>query len=141
MNEQREKVVKASSNEEESRYAQRTMADLRDNLAGTKKAYPAFQPWILSKSSADPTKDGKAIDAKIQDGFSKLDKAYAMVQGDAIPTPPPTWSAENPSPQDLATPFGQLYSTVKAAVDPTAPDSIVFQMNNAAAMLGFPQFK
>src|SRR5262249_55980189 len=53
MNEQREKVVKASSNEEESRYAQRTMADLRDNLAGTKKAYPAFQAWILSKSSTD----------------------------------------------------------------------------------------
>ena len=44
MNEQREKVVKASTaTEEESRYAQRTMADIRDNLAGTKNAYALFQ--------------------------------------------------------------------------------------------------
>jgi iron uptake system component EfeO len=37
MNEQQEKVNKASSGEEESRYSQRTMADLRANLDGTRK--------------------------------------------------------------------------------------------------------
>jgi len=136
MNEQREKVVKASSNEEESRYAQRTMADLRDNLAGTRKVYRAFQPWILSKSSTDATKDGATIDAKIANGFAALDQAYQAVSGDAMPEVPATWSAEMPSAADLATPFGRLYAVVTTAVDPTQPDSIVAQMNDAATLLG-----
>ncbi len=139
VNEQREKVQKASSDEEESRYSQRTMADLRDNLAGTKTAYALFRPWILSKTDAnDPAKDGPTIDDKIQKGLEKLEKAYAAVDGDAIPQPPATWSAENPSAADLATPFGELYSVVEASVDPTDPESIVAQMDLAAAALGFP---
>ncbi len=139
VNEQREKVQKASSDEEESRYSQRTMADLRDNLAGTKTAYALFRPWILSKIDAkDPTKDGPTIDGKIQKGLEKLEKAYAAVEGDAIPQPPATWSAESPSAADLATPFGELYGAVEASVDPTDPESIVAQMDLAAAALGFP---
>ena len=39
MNEQQEKVNKASSGEEESRYSQRTMDDLRENLLGTTNIY------------------------------------------------------------------------------------------------------
>lgn len=140
MNEQREKVVKASSNEEESRYSQRTMADLRDNLLGSKAAYALFQPWILSKQSTDPRKDGKTIDAKILKGFAALDAAYGAVTGPAIPEPPATWSAEMPSAKDLETPFGRLYSSVHAAVDPASSDSVVAQMNDAAALLGFPEF-
>src|SRR6185503_10193078 len=70
VNEQREKVQKAASSEEESRYSQRTMDDLRNNLIGTRAVYAVFQPWILAKSdSADPKKDGKTIDGKIQKGF------------------------------------------------------------------------
>lgn len=135
--EQREKVRKAASNEEESRYSQRTMADLRDNLAGAKAVYEMFRPWILSKSSTDdPARDGATIDAKIQAGFQALSAAYDEVDGPAIPEPPPTWSAENPSAGDLQTPFGRLYTAVNEAVDPTIPDSTVAQMNAAAAMLG-----
>jgi hypothetical protein len=134
-------VQKAASSEEESRYSQRTMADLRNNLAGSKAVYALFQPWILSKSSAsDPTKDGKSIDGKIQKGLAALDAAYTAVSGDAIPQPPATWSSVNPTPADLMTPFGQLFSSVSTAVDPTVPDSIVAQMNDAAQMLGFPEF-
>ncbi len=140
MNEQREKVTKASTNEEESRYSQRTMADIRDNLAGTKTVYAIFQPWITSKMDADASGDGKAIDAKTLAGFAELDTAYAAVQGDAIPQPPATWSAQDPSAADLMSPFGQLYSKVKAGVDPTADGSVVFEMNLTAAMLGFPLF-
>lgn len=139
--EQREKVQKASSDEEESRYSQRTMADLRDNLAGTKTVYSLFQPWILSKSDAnDPTNDGATIDAKILAGFAKLDAAYSKVEGDAIPQPPATWSAENPSAADLATPFGELYQAVVGAVDPTLDDSIVTQMTYASDMLKLTSF-
>lgn len=140
MNEQREKVNKAASSEEESRYSQRTMVDLRDNLDGTKAVYAVFQPWILSKTSTDKTKDGPTIDGKIQAGFTKLGNAYAQIQGDAFPPVPATWSSENPSASDLQTPFGQLYSNVQAAVDPTTDGSVVFEMNAAATMLGFPLF-
>src|SRR5579863_3414302 len=56
MNEQQEKVDKASSNQEESRYSQTTMLDIRNNLAGTEQVYALFQPWIQSKAAA--TLDG-----------------------------------------------------------------------------------
>jgi iron uptake system component EfeO len=142
MNEQREKVQKASSNEEESRYSQRTMADLRDNLAGARVAYAFFQPWITSKASPGaPTLEGRTIDGTIEAGFAELDGAYRRIHGDSIPVPPVTWSAESPSPADLETPFGQLYTLVDAAVDPTRDGSVVAQMNDAAAVLGFPTFR
>ncbi len=141
MNEQREKVEKASSNEEESRYAQRTMADLRDNLEGTRTAYSFFKPWIVAKvNTKDPSKDGAAVAAKLDAGLVALDAAYAKVTGDAIPAPPATWSAEAPSAADLATPFGTLYASVRSAVDPAADGSVVFEMNVAAELLGFPIF-
>lgn len=130
MNEQREKVSKAASTEEESRYAQRTMADMRDNLEGTKAVYGIFEPWLLTKPN------GAAIDKKILAGFDALAKTYTMVQGDAIPQPPPTWSTVNPSPADLMSPFGQLYTQVRTSVDPNADGSIVFEMNLAADLLG-----
>ena len=139
MNEQREKVAKAASTEEESRYSQRTMADMRDNLEGTKAVYAVFQPWVVSKHDAsDPNKDGPTIDGKIQAGFASLATTYGTVQGDAVPQPPATWSSQNPSPSDLASPFGELYTAVRASVDPNADGSVVFEMNDAAALLGFP---
>jgi iron uptake system component EfeO len=142
MNEQREKVNKASTDEEESRYAQRTMADLRDNLAGTKKVYAIFQPWILAKAKApDPaTEAGPQVDGAILAGLAKLDALYGQVSGAAIPQPPASWSSESPSVADLATPFGALYSGVRAAVDPVDKGSIVGEMNAAAVLLGFPRF-
>jgi iron uptake system component EfeO len=134
MNEQREKVNKAASEEEESRYAQRTMADIRDNLAGTEKIYGLFRPWLATKS------DGKAIDGEVQMAFGELASAYGDVDGDAIPAPPADWSSETPSQDALATPFGQLYTAVQTAVDPNRAGSAVDGMNRAAAALGFEQF-
>ena len=134
MNEQREKVNKAASEEEESRYAQRTMADIRDNLAGTVKIYGLFRPWLLSKEGGD------AIDADVQGAFDRLDAAYSAVTGDAIPQPPADWSAEEPSEKDLATPFGKLYTAVQGSVDPNVEGSAVDGMNRAAIKLGFEEF-
>ncbi|HLK90349.1 MAG TPA: EfeM/EfeO family lipoprotein [Polyangia bacterium] len=144
MNEQREKVDKASTNQEESRYSQTTMDDIRDNLAGTERVYALFQPWIQSKiaspDAGGESGDGKAIDAAIEAGFAKLQALYDGVQGDAIPQPPDTWSSVDPSAADLQTPFGVLFAGVQAAVDPNDPSSVVGQMNAAAVLLGFPQF-
>lgn len=137
MREQQEKVNKASTNEEESRYAQRTLADLKANLEGTRAIYKVFQPWIVARKK--DALDGKAIDAKIQAGFAALDAAYAATPGDGIPQPPATWSAENPSAADLQTPFGKLYSKVHESVDPKGASSVVAQMNDAARLLGFPE--
>ena len=134
--EQREKVQKAASDEEESRYSQRTMADLRDNLLGAEEVYAMFQPWLRSKGDA-----GEAADAKIHAGFRALEAAYAEVPGDAIPEPPPTWSAEAPSEADLATPFGELYTAVTDAVGHARPGSTVDELERAASLLGFPEFE
>ena len=129
--EQHEKVVKASTGEEESRYAQRTMSDLRDNLAGSKTVYAIFQPWLLTK-----TNGGADLDRAILAGLAALETAYAGVQGEAIPEPPATWSAENPSPADLTTPFGQLYTSVTVQVDRTKSESVVAKLDAAGALLG-----
>jgi iron uptake system component EfeO len=134
MNEQREKVNKAASEEEESRYAQRTLADLRDNLAGTTRIYALFKQWLLTKS------DGDKIDADVEASFSALDTTYKSFSGDAIPPPPATWSSEKPSAADLQSPFGKLYTAVQDAVDPNVSGSAVDGMNRAASELGFHEF-
>jgi hypothetical protein len=59
------------------------------------------------------------------------------VNGPAIPQPPDTWS-DDPSPADLATPFGKLYTVVRATVNPNIATSVVPEMDAAAALLGFP---
>ena len=130
MNEQREKVGKAATEEEESRYSQRTMADIRDNLKGTRKVFELFKPWLESK------KGGKAIEDAVESAFDELQTTYDGIDGDAIPQPPDDWSAENPTDANLATPFGKLYEAVNAAVDPNAKGSIVDGMTRTADAVG-----
>lgn len=134
MNEQHEKVNKASTGQEESRYSRMTLADIHSNLAGTEAIYALFQPWLLSKPK------GPEADKGITAGFKELQTAYDANPGDTIPTPPATWSAD-PSAEDLATPFGELYQAVTVAVDPARDGSVVFEMNAAAAVMGLPGFK
>ena len=134
MNEQKEKVNLAATGEEESRYAQTTLFDLRNNLDGTTKIYDFFQPWIDSKEA------GPTADTMIQSGFTDLTTLYAADPGDALPAVPDDWSSDMPTQADLATPFGTLWESVHEAVDPTTDGSVVFEMNQVAVMLGFPQF-
>jgi iron uptake system component EfeO len=136
MNEQKEKVTKAGLHQEESRYSQRTMDDLRQNLIGTSNIYVLFQPWIESKSG------GGEVDMQIEGGFSTLTALYGSAQyaGNAFPPPPADWSDLNPSAADQATLFGQLYEAVYSAVDPNAVGSVVSEMNDAASSCGLPQF-
>jgi iron uptake system component EfeO len=140
MNEQREKVNKARSGEEESRYAQMTLFDLRNNLDGTAKVYALFRPWVQEKKSADPNSDGKTADLAIAAGFQSLAGVYANYPGDAIPAPPASWSSDAPTAADLQTPFGVLWSSVQDAVNPAKTGSVVSEMNDVARLLGFPQF-
>jgi iron uptake system component EfeO len=141
VNEQQEKVNKASSNEEESRYSQRTMFDIRNNLKGTRTIYALFKPWLRGKAADGDGKSGKDTDDAIQAGFEALDKLYGQTKGDAIPRPPSDWSAEDPSRSDLDSAFGRLYTGIHDAVDPDAEDSIVHNLNHAATLVGFPEFE
>jgi iron uptake system component EfeO len=133
MNEQHEKVNKASTGQEESRYSRMTLADIHSNLDGTEKIYALFQPWIISKG-------GEAADKGITAGFKTLHVAYDENPGDTIPSPPATWSS-TPSAEDLATPFGKLFQAVTVAVDPARDGSVVFEMNEAATVMGLPGFE
>jgi len=140
MNEQQEKVNNAATGEEESRYAQTTLADLRANLDGTSKIYGLFRGWLATKPATGALPAGTAVDASITSKMSDLKALYLTISGDAIPAPPATWSAENPSAADLATPFGTLYQAVHQAVDPADAESVVGQMDQAAMLLGIPGF-
>jgi len=141
MHEQQEKVNNAASGEEESRYSQRTMADLRANLDGTRTIYGLFRDWLRSRPAAAGLPAGTNVDGTIMAGFGALGITYASVTGDAIPAPPSTWSAEAPSADDLQTPFGGLYEAVHQAFDPSMAGSVVRNMNQGAALLGIPGFE
>jgi iron uptake system component EfeO len=132
MEEQLEKTTLAATGQEESRYSQVTLADMRANLAGAKVTWDAFRPWLVELGQRD-------LDARVQAGFSKLAQAYAASGSDTLPRPPSTWSSATPTAADLATPFGQLFTLVKDETDPGRAGSLVAEMNTAAEVLGIPQ--
>ncbi len=131
---QAEKVGLAAMNQQqESRYSQTTMADLRSNLAGTRAVYDLFEPWLATKTY------GTTLDMSAMTAFNRLDQSYQAVQGDAIPDPPATWS-NPPSPGDAVSPFGMLYATVTDEADPSRSGSAVDTLNQVARALGLPEF-
>lgn len=132
MKEQQDKVNRAATGAEESRYSNITLVDLRNNLAGTQSTYDLFREWIYSKSSA------VSSDAKIQDQFSTLHSVYSSATaGDALPEVPAGWNPMNPSADALSTPYGMLWREVHSSVDPNSHGSVVFEMNKIAELLGF----
>jgi iron uptake system component EfeO len=132
MEEQLEKANLAATGEEESRYAQFTLADMRTNVAAGKKTFEAFKPWLRSKKA-------EARIAAIETAFGRVDAAYSVLDGDALPPVPATWSSLNPSAADLASPFGMLWSVLHVEADPEMPGTLVAEMNGAAATLGIPE--
>jgi iron uptake system component EfeO len=132
MNEQQRKIDLAATGAEESRYANATLFDLRNNLAGTKGIYDTFRPWIQARAM---TSDD-AIVAK----FRALTTLYGGPPGDALPRVPSGWSSEHPTSGDLATTFGMLWQAVHDNVNASKTGSIVFEMNQVAMTLGFPEF-
>lgn len=133
MMEQIEKVEKVASGEEESRYAQYTLADMRTNVQAGVATYQFFQPWLLAQTG------GAAADQAIAAGFARILAAYAKIPGDAVPAVPPTWSSEMPSMADLQSAFGQLWQVLRHEADPKVPDSLVAAMNHSADLLAIPK--
>lgn len=129
MAEQVEKVSLAATGEDESRYAQHTLADMRANLEGGRAIYAAFSPWIADEGGED-------VDAEVLAGFDRVTAAYDGLTGDAIPAVPATWNPDAPSEADLATDYGQLWTLLSAEADPAVEGSLVERMVAAAAVVG-----
>ena len=137
MDEQQEKVELAANHDDESRYSMRTLADLEQNLSGTSAIYDLFSPWVDSKPA------GSVADDQALLALDRLRGTYATYQasyGDALPPAPPTWDLAMLSDADMQSPFGVLYLSVVAEVDPNRPGSIVDGLNRIAQILGLPQF-
>ncbi|MFZ5444432.1 MAG: EfeM/EfeO family lipoprotein [Myxococcota bacterium] len=131
MEEQLEKTTFAATGEEESRYARHTLADMKANLEGAAKTYEAFRPWLQSKGE-------RALDERILAGLARVKAAYDAQAGEALPTPPASWSSVSPSAADLESPFGRLYTVIEAETKHTG-DALVASMLAAASALGIPE--
>ena len=145
MNEQEEKVSLAASHEEESRYSQRTLADLQANLTGTEEIFSLFEDWLQSLP------DGALIDGGVQKAFDRLTSTYTAASAasisingadaaEALPPPPPEWDTMHPSIADQQTDFGKLYVSVVLEVDPNIVGSAVDAMNHVADALGLQPY-
>lgn len=131
MEEQAEKTHLASTGEEESRYSQHTLADMRANLEGGLVSYGAFASWLKQE------KGGTDLDAKIRAAFAKVKAKYDSISGDAIPEVPEDFDPQNET--SLATPYGQLYTLVEDEANPERNGSLVNLMTQAADLLKIPQ--
>jgi iron uptake system component EfeO len=134
MNEQTDKVNRGATGQEESRYANLTLFDLRQNLEGTQEVYGLFREWVRSKAA------GGESDATLQRKFDELATLYAATTSDSLPVAPDGWSSDHPTAASLATPFGALWESVQTSVDPKSNGSVVSEMNHIATLLGFPEF-
>lgn len=131
-NEQLEKVDRASTGREESRYAQTTLRDLRANREGCLAAYKIFQPWLVSRGHS-------ALDAQVLSGFERLKSSYEALPGVAIPRPPQGWSSLEPKPEHSATPFGKLFQVVSQETDDKRPGSLSSSLLSVADALSLPK--
>jgi len=129
MAEQYEKTNLAATGEDESRYSQHTLGDMRANLAGGQRIFEAFKPEL----------EDEALASEIEGGFARVSGAYDAISGNAIPQIPDTWNPDAPTEADLQTPYGQLWSVISVEADPTIPGSLVTNLETAAEKLGIPQ--
>lgn len=125
MQEQVEKVLLAATAEDESRYAQRTLDDMRANLAGGRAVYAAFTPWVQKDA-------GDALNTDIEKGFAKIKSAYDGYDGAAIPEVPESFDPDNPSAADLKTGYGKLWSLLDDQTNTKDKLSLVSHMLKAA---------
>jgi iron uptake system component EfeO len=130
--EQLEKVDRASTGREESRYALSTMRDLRANREGCLQAYNIFRPWLLLRGHAE-------LDKKVQAAFDRLKHAYDAVPGDSIPRPPQGWSGIEPKAEHAGTDFGKLFFLVRKETDDAQPGTLQANLLAVADALGLPK--
>jgi iron uptake system component EfeO len=132
LEEQLEKVSLAATAEDESRYAQRTLDDMRANLEGGEATYMAFRDWVIEEAGED-------VDEDIRGGFAEIEEAYDAIDAAAIPEVPEGFNPDDPSEEDLETPYGKLYTLLTEHADPASESSLVSAMLEAADAMGIPE--
>ena len=128
MNEQQEKVNNAATGEEESRYSQRTMADLRANLDGTARSTRCSSGGSC-RSPPRARRPGREVDARSPAGLSDLRDA---VRDDHRRRDPAAARDVERGESVAGRPGDAVRHAVPGgddAVDPTSSGSIVDQMN------------
>ena len=129
MREQHEKVDLAATAEEESRYARRTLADMRAHLAGGRALFARFRPWLEAEGRGA---EAAAIDARL----AALQARYDALPGDALPPVPPGWNPDAPTAAHRATAYGALHGFLGAESDPDRAGSLAQRMERAGHALG-----
>jgi len=122
--EQAEKVLLHATGQDESRYARRTLADMRANLAGGRAVLDAYAPLLEAHpASAAPMRE---VNAR----FGALEVAYGE-RSMALPDVPEGFDPEAPSREHLATPYGRLFALLSSASDPLEPASLAARLREA----------
>ena len=129
MREQHEKVDLAATAEEESRYARRTLADMRANLAGGRALLACFRPRLRA---AGHEAEAAALDARL----AEINARYDALPGDTLPPVPEGWNPDAPTPAHRATPYGALHGFLGAEADPDRAGSLAARMVRAGQLLG-----
>lgn len=81
--------------------------------------------------------DAAAIDG-MKESWAKARTAYEHIEGAIAPLFPDIDAAIDERYDGfLETPFGKLYTKVRAATDPAQAGSVVRQLGDAGALLGF----
>ncbi|MFO0628856.1 MAG: imelysin family protein [Polyangiales bacterium] len=129
MREQHEKVDLAATAEEESRYARRTLADMRANLAGGRALLACFRPWLRAAGHADEADD---LDAQL----TAVQARYDALPGETLPPVPEGWNPDAPTAAQRATPYGSLHAFLRVASAPDREGSLAARMVRAGQHLG-----
>lgn len=127
--EQVEKLSKAATAEEESRYSNTTLFDMRANLEGARRTFGAFRPWLVERGQ-------QALITQIDARFDAIDRAYAAIASDALPRIPAGWNADAPSAEHLATPYGQLFTLLTRESSAATAGALVALMTTAGDAMG-----
>jgi iron uptake system component EfeO len=132
MAEQVEKISLGATGEDESRYAQHTLEDMRANLEGGREIYAAFVPWLREQEG------GAELDGQIQARFDAVAAAYDALSGNALPAVPDGWNEAEPTDEHLATEYGQLWLLLTTESDPMAMGGLSERMLAAAELMDIP---
>lgn len=125
--EQAEKVALSATGQDESRYAQRTLADMRANLEASRAVLDAYAPLIAQHDDARPHVDA------VRAHLARLETAYGT-EGDALPPVPEGFDPDAPS--DDA--YGQLHALLAEQSDPEVDGSLAHHLRAAGLAMGIP---
>ena len=132
--EQVEKVALAGLGQEESRYAQFTLADMRANLEGGAHIFSQFGALLQTHGE-----EGAAVQDGVDAKLTSILAAYDAIGSEALPPVPNGFDPTSPSAAHADTAYGRLHALLEAEVSTDDPTSLVGQMLAGADLLGIPQ--